>query len=293
VSDTKEGSILFYPVYTSDAVNANTQNTRIAITNTSLTERATVHLYLVDGASCAVLDVFVCLTPTQTTVFLASDLDPGNTGYIVAVAVDDQTGIPRAFNELIGDEYVKFQSGHQANLGAEAIAASMIFPAGPDPNVTTATLQFDGVSYNRLPRILAADSIPSTADGNSTMLILDRVGGNFATTGATIGNLTGQIFDDAEQGFSFTANLGVCQYRTILSNTFPRTPSTFANVIPAGRTGWMKFWTFEDRALFGAMINFNPNASASSTAFNQGHNLHTLTLTSSATIIVPIFIPSC
>jgi uncharacterized repeat protein (TIGR01451 family) len=293
VSDQKEGSILFYPIYTSDAVNANLQNTRIAITNTSLTESATVHLYLVDGASCAVLDAFVCLTPTQTTVFLASDLDPGNTGYIVAVAVDDSTGIPRAFNELIGDEYVKFASGHQANLGAEAIAASMIFPAGPDPNVTTATIRFDGVSYNRLPRVLASDNIPSSADGNSTLLIIDRVGGDFTTSGATIGNITGLLYDDSEASLSFTANLQVCQFRSILSSTFPRVQNTFPRFIPAGRSGWMKFWTVLDRGLFGAQINFNPNATANAGAFNQGHNLHKLTLTDTVTLVVPVFIPSC
>ncbi|MDQ3013022.1 MAG: DUF11 domain-containing protein, partial [Acidobacteriota bacterium] len=161
VSDQKEGSILFYPIYTSDAVNGNTQNTRVSITNTSNTERVTVHLFAVDGASCAVLDAFICLTANQTTVFLASDFDPGNTGYLVAVAVEDATGLPRAFNELIGDEYVKFSTGHAANLGAEAIAATMLFPTGVDANVTTTTLRFDGMNYNRLPRVLAADNIPS------------------------------------------------------------------------------------------------------------------------------------
>lgn len=293
VSDQKEGSILFYPIYTSDATNPNSQNTRISITNTSGTEKATVHLFAVDGASCSILDAFLCLTPNQTSSFLTSDFDPGNTGYIVAVAVDDTNGLPRAFNELIGDSYVKFSSGHQANLPAESIAASMMFPAGTDTNATIATLRFDGMNYNRLPRILGADSIGSTADGNSTMMIINRVGGNFATSGATIGNLTGLLFDDSEVSFSFTANLGVCQYRTILSNTFPRTSNTFSRAIPAGRTGWMKFWAFEDRALFGSMINLNPNSNASSGAFNQGHNLHHLTLTSTTTIVIPVYIPFC
>ncbi len=293
VSDQKEGSILFYPIYTSDAVNANSQNTRISITNTSNTERVTIHLFAVDGTSCAILDAFLCLTPNQTTSFLASDFDPGNTGYLMAVAVEDDNGMPRVFNELIGDLYVKFSSGHQANLSAESIAASMMFPAGVDPNVTTTTLRFDGMNYNRLPRILAADNIGSRADGNSTMLIINRVGGNFTTSGATIGNLSGLLYDDAENAFSFTANLGVCQYRKILDNTFPRSFNQFERVIPAGRSGWMKFWTVNDWALFGAQINFNPNTASSAGAFNQGHNLHHLTLTDAATIVVPVFIPSC
>jgi uncharacterized repeat protein (TIGR01451 family) len=293
VSDQKEGSVLFYPIYTSDATNATTQNTRISLTNTSNTERALVHLFAVDGASCAVLDAYVCLTQNQTTTFLASDFDPGNTGYLVAVAVETNTGLPKAFNELIGDEYVKFSTGHAANLAAEAIAASMMFPGGVDPNVTTTTLRFDGMNYNRLPRILASDNIPSSADGNSTMLILDRVGGNFTTGGAQIGNITGLLFDDMEQSFSFTANQALCQYRVILSNTFPRTFTPFSRVIPAGRSGWMKVWEVNDWGLFGAQINFNPNAGASSNAFNQGHNLHVLTLTDAVTLVVPVFIPAC
>jgi len=292
VSDQKEGSILFYPIYTSDAANNNTQNTRINITNTSGTEKVCVHLFAVDGSSCATLDAFICLTPNQTSVFLASDFDPGATGYLMAVAVDCETGLPRAFNELIGDEYVKFSSGHAANLGAEAIAAVMMFPGGVNPNVTTTTLKFDGMNYNRLPRVLAASNIPSPNDGNSTLLIFNRVGGDFTNGGSSINNFTGLLFDDQEQSFSFTAR-GDCQFRTILSNSFPRTFTPFSRVIPAGRSGWMKFWATNENALLGAMINFNALANASSSAYNQGHNLHKLTLTNQAEVIVPVFIPSC
>ncbi len=293
VSDQQPGSILFYPIYTSDPVNSNTQNTRLSLTNVSQTESVCVHLFAVDGASCAVLDAFVCLTPNQTTSFLASDFDPGNSGYLMAVAVECETGLPRAFNCLIGDEYVKFASGHQANLGAEAIQSVMMFPGGTDPNVTTTDLRFDGMFYNRLPRVLAADNIPSPADGNSTMMIINRVGGDFQIGGATIGPINGLVFDDAETSYSFTSNLGNCQSRQILSNNFPRTFTPFTRIIPAGRSGWMKFWTVSDRALFGSMINFNPQANANGNAFNQGHNLHKLTLSDAATIKIPVFIPSC
>jgi len=292
-SDQKEGSILFYPIYTSEPTNPNAQNTRISMTNTSQTESVTLHLFAVDGASCAVLDAFICLTPNQTSSLLASDFDPGNTGYIVVVAVEDFTGLPRAFNELIGDEYVKFSSGHQANLAAESVAASMMFPAGTNANVTTATLRFDGMNYNRLGRVLALDSIGSRANGNSTMLIVNRIGGNFTTSGALIGPITGLVYDDVENAYSFTANQAVCQFRRVMDNGFPRTFTPFDRILPAGRNAWMKFWAVEDAALFGSAINFNPNAGASAGAFNQGHNLHHLTLTDAATIVVPVFIPSC
>jgi large repetitive protein len=293
VSDQKAGSVLFYPIYTSDAANPNTQNTRISITNISGAEQAAVHLFVVDGSSCAVLDAFICLTPNQTTTFLASDFDPGATGYIVAVAVDRNTGLPIAFNCLIGDEYVKFTTGHQANLGAEAIAAVNMFPAGTDQTATTATLRFDGISYNALPRILALDSIGSRADQNDTLMIVNAVGGNFTRSGATIVSLFGNLYDDAETSYSFSQNVSTCQYRTVLSNNFPRILNQFTNIIPAGRTGWMKFWSTADIGLFGAAINRNPNAAANSGAFNQGHNLHKLTLTRATTITVPVLTPAC
>lgn len=172
VSDQKTGSVLIYNVYTSSS-NPVQQNTRISLTNTDSARGIAVHLFFVDGSSCSVADSILCLTPNQTTSFLASDLDPGSTGYIVAVAVD-ATGCPTNFNFLAGDEYVKFSSGHAANLGAEAISALAGGLAFCNTNSVTATLSFDGISYNPVPRVLAIDNLPSRADGNDTLLILNR-----------------------------------------------------------------------------------------------------------------------
>src|SRR5262249_43517171 len=131
----------------------------------------------------------------------ASDVDPGVTGYIVAVASDSFTGCPVSFNFLIGDEYVKFATGHFANLGAEAFAALFngTIP-GCDANSTTATLAFNGLAdgYNRAPRVLALENFASRADGNDTLLIINRLGGNLATGAAVIGALFGIVYDDAE-----------------------------------------------------------------------------------------------
>ncbi len=83
-SDQKAGSILFYNTYTSGATSGNTQNTRINITNTSATGAAFVHLYFV-AEGCSIADSYICLTANQTSSFLASDVDPGISGYLVAV----------------------------------------------------------------------------------------------------------------------------------------------------------------------------------------------------------------
>lgn len=295
VSDQQPGSILFYPIYTSDAANPQVQDTRITMTNLSNTENVCVHLFAVDGTSCSVLDAFICLTPNQTTSLLASDFDPSNTGYIVAVAVDCETGLPINFNCLVGESQVKFSSKHRANLAAEGVQALMPYPAGADPNANTVDLNFDGMSYNRMPRVLALDSIPSLDNGNNTLLILNRVGGDFTVSASSIGSITGLLYDDAESPYSFTASFG-CQARVSLSNSFPRTFTPFSRVIPSGRTGWMKLYgagsgASGDKAFLGAMINYNANNTAD--AYSQGHNLHHLTLTSSAKITVPIVLPNC
>ncbi|MDQ3013308.1 MAG: hypothetical protein M3X11_21705, partial [Acidobacteriota bacterium] len=171
VSDQKAGSLLVYNAYTSGATSGQTQNTRINLTNTSSSSAASVHLFFVSDG-CSIADAFICLTATQTATFLASDIDPGVSGYIVAFATDSN-GCPVAFNHLIGDEYVKFTSGHSANLGAEAFAAlyNGSLP-GCDANSTTAAITFDGVvgsGYNRVPRVLANSYVPSRADGNDTL----------------------------------------------------------------------------------------------------------------------------
>lgn len=292
VSDQKAGSVLIYNVYTSSASAPNTQNTRISLTNVDQSRAAYVHLFFVDGSNCSVADSYICLTANQTTSFLASDLDPGTTGYIVAVAVDRQ-GCPINFNYLIGDEYVKFSSGHAANLGAEAISAIAGGLPACDENSVTAALAFDGVSYNAVPRALALDNIPSRVDGNDTLLVLNRIGGSLATGAATLTNIFGIFYDDAETGVSFTFNPGVCQFRSSVSGAFPRITPRFETFVPAGRSGWLKLYSTNDQGILGAALNFNANAEANAGAFNQGHNLHKLTLTTSASYTIPIFPPSC
>jgi CSLREA domain-containing protein len=293
VSDQRAGSVMVYNLYSSSIAAPNAQNTRISITNTHPAQAVAVHLFFVDGATCSIADSLICLTANQTASFLASDIDPGTTGYIVAVASDRVTGCPINFNYLIGDAYVKLASGHAANLAAEGFGALSGGLPACDANSVTAILNFDGVSYNRAPRVLAASNIPSRADGNDTLLVLNRIGGSLVTGAATLSNLFGIIYDDAENPLSFTFNPGVCQFRSSLSNNFPRLTPRFDQFIPAGRSGWAKFYATGELGLLGAQLNFNPNAGTASNAFNQGHNLHKLTLTQSVQLTIPIFPPNC
>jgi hypothetical protein len=294
VSDQKAGSLLVFNTYTSSASAPAQENTRIDITNTSTTFPAFVHIFFVEGISCSVADSFICFTTNQTASFATSDADPGTRGYIVAFAVDPRFGCAINFNFLIGDEYVKYASGHAANLGAEAIAAVGVHDGeAPECNGTSVsqTLNFSGTpgNYNRLPRVLADDSIPSRLDGNDTKLIVNRIGGNLVTGAASLGTLFAVIYDDAENTFSTTFS-GNCHLELSLgANNLPRVVGGWNALIPAGHTGWMKFWSTSDFAILGSAINFNAGASG----FNGGHNLHKLTLSANAFYTVPVFPPAC
>lgn len=295
VSDQKAGSVLIYNLYTSSAATTTAQNTRINITNTSTSSAAFVHLFFVDGTSCSVADAFVCLTANQTAGFQASDFDPGTSGYAVAIASDGVTGCPIAFNFLIGSEYVKLSSGHSAKLNAEAFSALYdgTLP-GCDGNSVVAEIAFNGVAYNRVPRVLALDNIPSRAEGNDTLLILNRIGGNLGVGASGIGAIFGVLYDDAEAAVSFSFTSNTCQLRTSLSSSFPRTTPRFETFIPAGRSGWMKVFSLTaDIGLLGAAINFNAGASMASSSFSGGANLHKLRFAASAVYTIPIFPPSC
>ena len=148
--------------------------------------------------------------------------------------------------------------------------------------------------YNKLPRVLALSNFQSPASGNSTMLIVNRIGGSYAIGAATTGTLFGVLYDDAESGFSFTLT-GGCQVMGVLSDSFPRTVPRLSSLVPSGRSGWLKLYNLTlDNGLLGASMNFNASAGQQSDAFNGGHNLHKLTLTAGSTsVTLPIFPPNC
>lgn len=314
ISDQKAGSVLVYNFYSSSAVAPNLENTRINITNIHPTSSVAVHLFFIDGTTCSPADAFVCLTPNGTATFVTSDIDPGIRGYVIAVASDKASGCPIYFNYLVGDEYVKLASGHQANLGAEAISAlfgggvvGATLPGCSAASVT-AVLVFDGApntdGYNKLPRTLVLDHFQSQADGNDTCVVLNRIGGpnpagtgpfsDLTTSALPIGPLFAIVYDDAEQPFSVSFSASTCQLKLALSSL--RTLGGGLNaVVPSGRSGWMSIRPMTtDLGLLGAVLNFNASAAQSVSAYNGGHNLHKVTLTTGPQyLIIPIFPPFC
>lgn len=294
-SDQKAGSILIYNLYSSNPTRIGVEDTRLSLTNTSATSRAWVHLFLIDSASCVPADTFVCLTPNQTVSFLASDLDPGVSGFIIAVAVD-AAGVPLKFNFLVGEAQVKLTSGHAANLPAEALSAIAGIDPGPggdlSPDGTLVAVRLDGLAYNQAPRVLAVSTIPSAADSNATLIVINRIDGDLTVGAAPVGDIFGLLFDDVGRSFSFTFS-GRCQVRLLLSDNTLRTTPRFSRVIPGGRTGWMKFWIAGDGGgIMGVVLNANSRATLMPSSFAGGHNLHKLTLHTEI-LFIPVFPPPC
>lgn len=294
INDQKAGSVLFFNFYTSNAANPATENTRLALTNTSSTSSAFVRLLFVRGNNGSVNNLTVCLTPKQTVAVLTSDFDPGTRGYLVAAAIDPISGCPVNFNFLTGESYVKLSSGYAANFGAEAVAAIAQFPTTCSNGSTSATLNFDGANYNQLPRALAIDKIRSAGDGNSMLLILNRIGGDLATGAAPqIGAIEGELIDDLAASAPLAFSVSAPQLVTPLSDAFPVTAPVFTAFIPAGRTGWMTLFSPNNVALLGSFINFNPNVAISGSAFKGGHNLRKLTLATPVSLTIPVSPPGC
>lgn len=291
-SSTKPGSLLFYNIYTSAPVAS--QDTALTLTNLG-PQTIFGHVFLVDGRTCTATDFFSCLSPNQTSLWLASELDPGVTGYMIVVAVNE-SGLPISFNYLMGSSKVKFSTGHQANLSAMAFAAQYpdrtVLP-GLAPTASSAELKLDGIDYNLAPQVVAVSNFASPADKNSALLIVNPVGGDLSSGDPVniVNGLIGQVITDKEKAYSFTAAAQTCQLREVLSDKYPRIPFGLSRVISSGVSGSMRFSDAAGVPLMGSIINYNPDVKTSFSAFNQGHNLHHLTYTDKAKYIIPIFRP--
>jgi hypothetical protein len=282
VSGLQPGSLLIFNTITSSPAG-HLAESRLAFTNTSPTLRAAIQLFFIDGQTGEAANLQLELTPNQTTSLLASEIDPGTTGYLIAVAVDDR-GCPVAFNHLLGEVRVRFESGHAAALPALGVAVIDPATLSCDPAALTVELRFDGRSYDELPRALAVSNLPPRRGGDGTMLIVNRLGGGLLEGDVPLWSLSGLLFDDLERGASFTIPAAGRQLRGLLGPNFPRTSPRFEALIPVGRSGWMRFAASADHPLSGAIIDLAPDGTG------QGRNLHHLTTTGSGRLVMPVLI---
>lgn len=275
LSDQKLASILFFNKYTSNASNPQLQDTQINITNTNANLAITLHMFMVDGSSCSVADFFLSLTPNQTASFLASDFDPGVTGYIVAVAVSG--GSPTQFNWLVGNEYIREEDGKLANL--QAVGVAKLSPGDVAPGLEgTATLVFDDVEYDRLPSMVAASSFNSQTTHSTTLNIYSPMS-NLMIGNPVSNNIFTLVYDDRENAFSTSIRFQC--YGQIPLSTLRVTGGNINQVVQAGHTGWLRL-NGVNRPLLGAILQRGP-------VFNGGHNLQGIAYLQTYSILVPAF----
>lgn len=285
------GSVLVFPYFTSNL--ANGWDTRITIANTDYYRRegapaplltmAYAHVFLIDGQTCNQADQYVCLTPNATVSFLASELDPEVTGYVLVVAVDGNTGNPINQNSLIGDAFVA-EGKYAGNYGAEA------FRAYGNPGINNnGILNFGDLAngYDFVPTRFAF-SIQSPVDAPGQRIVTsslsgDLTNGNLANAGQSS---VGYVYNGNEKPFGSFAGFhqGGCQAITVIGLTSPRVPTGMARVVPAGEIGTMTLTTRPTVGLFMTPIGNN-----------KWHGIRGLHKTrySTANLIISIFPPVC
>lgn len=266
----KLGSVLFFTRYTSNPSNPNLSDTRISISGGSIRNPMTIHLFMVDGSTCSVADLYI----RGGGSFLASELDPGIEGYIVAVAVDDN-GAPTQSNTLSGSATILEEDGRTATL--PALPFAKLSPGSVAPVDGVADLNFDNVDYERLPNSVAVASFNSQQT-DSTYLTIFSPARNLGIGSADSVSVFALLYDDAEtalsSGFSFR-----CYRNDSFLRLFNRSGGINRHV-PAGRTGWISMNS--GRPLLGSVISQGP-------IFNGGHNLHVLGFATGYSISVPVY----
>ena len=249
-SDQHQGSILFYNLYSSSATDPRVEDTHFRLTNTSTSSAAFVRLLFVNGDSGEVAHSTICLTATQTATFRASEIRPGQAGFLIAVSIDGVLGCPVSFNHLLGQADVRVAPGFRGSLGAVAFPALYdgSYP-GCDGNSTIQPLRFDGAllsGYPRLPRLLELSALASPVDAR-TLLVVNRVAGNLGSGLSALGTVSGLVFDDAQNGTPFTIEVEepldkAPQVRAEVSGSFPATVPSVPSLVPSGRTGWLQIF---------------------------------------------------
>lgn len=165
-SSNKAGSLLIYAKYTSSANSPQAANTLISLTNTNPSDGVSVRVFFVHD--CQVESIFLNIAGNQTRSLLASDINPGNTGYVIATAVDSN-GWPTQFNWLIGSASLKDASGHESSYNAVSVSKRTGGPVPVLEGETEAKIRFNDTDYDRLPQLIALDNIQTQNPGDGAL----------------------------------------------------------------------------------------------------------------------------
>ncbi len=238
-SSSKPGSVLFFHKYTSDLARPNVVNTLLTLTNLNPRDGVAVNLYYVHD--CAVDQSSISLTANQTRTLLMSKERPNTTGYVIAVAVDSR-GVPEQFNWLIGSATLHDASGHEATYNAVAVAKRTGGTVALTEGSASVAMKFDNTQYDRLPKVIAVDSIQNQNASAGAAVSTDVA--VYSPLADLSGDLTQALkisavaYDHNGRPYPETIDAG-CGLRTNLGSVWTATPvNTF---ITPGNPGWASF----------------------------------------------------
>ncbi|MFN7928678.1 MAG: hypothetical protein U0Y68_12145 [Blastocatellia bacterium] len=154
-----------------------------------------VHLFFIDGTTCNQADLFACLTPNASISFKASEYDPGSTGYVIAVAVNNQ-GVPVQNNVLAGNAFLRTPQIAD-NYGAETFWANSAGVATVNGNTATRIALTTSATT---PRRVSLPSKFKALDAASQQVVTVSLSGNHHRANERRGPNPGtaQVFNEQE-----------------------------------------------------------------------------------------------
>ncbi len=289
------GSALIFPLFDSQPQSTTILN----VTNTS--EDRTVdpadgfragdvllhYVYygkLADGSSvCLEFDRFEFLTPADTLTVLASRHNPeGEVGFLTVTATDPETGIPIAFDNLIGSAYV-------ANAALNVLWSYTPYAFEATTIVDDDVMTFDGTEYSAFPECIMIDSFFEEDAGvfDNKLTLMSTSGQDY------INELDVFTWNNKEDRFSRTFKF-VCHTTVALSEISSVVRSLGGDADEfAKETGWMKLQGRSVLDLSGNLTSLNAPGILGvfvqivRTDFTAGHALHYNDVPA-ATVTIPV-----
>ena len=230
-SESKAGSILFYPRF----VSSQAGTTFINLTNTHPAQKARVRLFFNTVAPNPKVDEkIVTLEAQQAISIKASDVTDGQRGWVMAMVVNSGAQAIQ-FNHLIGSARVAETSGVTTVFNALAIGKNSEGAVRRDAeDVKTATLHFNDEEYDRLPATWALASLANQNDYNS-YLSYNRLSDSLLDAPYTRGSASVTVYDKTLA--SYGGLLGAAEVHL---EDLPRSLTRLPAAAIQANAGWLR-----------------------------------------------------
>lgn len=295
ISDYDPGSILIFPVFTSDFTNGYAS--LVSVSNTNGDRRVAIpgllrgdvqlHYFWIDGSDWSLTNDQVVLTPNDTRSILTDFQLDSEEGFLIVTAEDPETSEPIDFDFLIGDIVLIDVAGNRTwctpgigiqglvdeRLGVGAVRSTRghaFTDAVANGGDGGTDYDFNGFEYQRWPSILYLSSFFRQAGTNEGELIL-------------LGDLNADwridllfIFYDRDEGPNSRTYSFTCWTRQLLSSIAAITTSAVMD--PAG---WARIDTQQAVNPITGQVQLSPNILGAvvqrvvgQTGLEFGHLLH-------------------